>query len=515
MINKFISARRIFYVILFVSLIIQLIHGDMDNSITSLICFISSWVTIYIILRKNIFIPYLLPSFVILSFMISILAGPLIFQSLSFNLVTFNLTKPIYVVLLSSLYLFSMIISLFIFIYFNLSSVSNTIRSKLNYKLGVLSIPSNTQLWIMGLIGLIILALESTYKYSGGAQYGNVGQKFLEGFKFLAYAPFLIPITNIVYLKKSLLRSTKYLLVLFTFLLLVISLALNSRGEFANGISTMIVLFGFFILSGQIILSKKLKQKLIISFLILIFILPQASDFATAMVIARSDRTKISSTEMISKTIEVFSDKAKLQRYKNAYMKFTKGIDYNEAYLNNPFLDRFINIKFFDNMMSLPSVMNGDYSDRIYDVSIDKMMALLPTPVLELIGYPLDKAKLQFSMGDYMYMLHAYTELGGFKVGSSVAHGFSMFGYFTFLIMIPLYILFYTFIQSLSSSNQNTIFLAPVIMLLIMKFYFISFNDNFFGIVGFVVRSLPQAILLYLIIYYLTKLISRKESYEN
>lgn len=504
--HKLISARRILYFFLSVSLIIQLVQNDINNSIMAVISFASSWITIYFVLRQSVFSNYTLPSFVILSFMFSILSGPLIFQSFSFNMISYNLKEPIYIVVLSSFFLFSMIISLFLFIQLKFFRISNILRDKLNYKLGLFSIPSNMQLWIMGAIGLIALVIESTYKFSSGAESGDASQKFLEGFKFLTYAPFLIPLINIVYLKKILPKKTIYQLGTFTLFLFIISMAQNSRSVFIDGFFMLFVLSGIFILTGQIILSKKIKRLIIIIFLLIVTIIPQLSDFAISMVIAREQRSNLTPIELVDKTLEVFSNKEKINRFKEAYLKFTQGFKYNETYLNNPFLDRLIYIKFFDNMISLQGVMNGDYSKKIYDITIDQLIALLPTPIIQLIGYHLDKTKLKFSMGDYMYNLEKHYPVGGFKVGSTTAHGFSMFGYFVFIILIPLYMLLFTFIQSLFTSKDNQIFIAPVVMLLIMKLYFISMNDNFFGIIGFLFRNLPQAFFLYLIVYFITKI---------
>lgn len=504
--NTYKVARRFLFITLSISTIIQLCFADLTNTLSAIIIAFSSWIIFYFILRPNVFTNYILPSFVIISFNFSILSGPLIFQSLSLTPVTFNLTVPLITVSLSSLFQISMMISLLLFRYLNIFKVSNKLRNSINKPLGVMSIPSTFQLWTMGIIGLSCLAWQSTYKFVEKEQVGNIGEKFLEGFTFLAYAPFLIPIIYIVYLKKSISsKEINYLLIYF-FILVLVSLAINSRGSLINGIFGLVILFLFFVLTGQISITKKVKNRLFLGFLTVFFLSSQISDLATAMVIARVERNHSSSTEMVFKTFEVFLDKERINQYKNKSFIIKSYSDYSEVYLANPFINRLINIKFFDNIFALSKVMNGDYSDRIKDVTTNKLLALLPKPALDILGISINKLELKFSMGDYMLNLEKPIIMGSFLTGSSVAHGFSMFGYWLFLFIIPLYILLFTIIHSFTIQENKRVFISPVIMISIFSLYFISFVDSILVTISFLFRGLPQTIFIYLLVFFITYL---------
>jgi len=502
--NKFPKIRKTMYSILGLSLFIQIFLGDIINFISALICFTTTYFTFFLLFRKHIFAEFILPVFIILSFNISILSGPLIFQSFFFNPITYNLNSPIITFSLSSIFLFSLIITLYIFKYFKLYKVSNKIKNSINKPLGMFNIPSIPQLWILGFIGFIALAWQSSVRFSTGVEYGNIFMKFLDGLTFFAYAPYIIILIKVVYLKEKINNKNIYLLIAYTLLMLIVSIAGNSRGIFAMAIANVLVLFFIFIINNQIEITNKLKRRLIIFSILGLILSSQFSDLATAIVAARADRTNVSAEQTIINTFNAFQDKDRLNKIKETSKFFAIVNGYNEAYIDNPFLSRFLNIKFFDNMFSLPSVIEGKYSNRIINITTDKLIALLPSPIINLMGLSINKKKLEFSMGDYLLNLEGVSFLGGFKVGSSVAHGFSMFSYWFFIIVIPVYLLFFTIIQSLTNTDNGNIFISPIIMLIIMQLYFVSHNDSFLKVLELILRFLPQTVIIYLIFFFIT-----------
>jgi hypothetical protein len=70
------------------------------------------------------------------------------------------------------------------------------------------------------------------------------------------------------------------------------------------------------------------------------------------MVVVRGERTEVAGTKLVTLTLAAFNDKPALEQYRKAAKIITGGGDYDENYLANPFVARFVNIKFFDNTLS-------------------------------------------------------------------------------------------------------------------------------------------------------------------
>ena len=512
--KKFNYTKVRFYIFigLLFSVIIQMLFFDIINTISALLVAFISYFTFSIIFRSNVFPKALFASFIVISFNISILSGPLVFQTLFLTPIINNLQVPLRVFFFSSLFQISLLIALLLytnssFLFFSSKKINSSLR-----RIGVMKVPSKVHLWIMGSIGLSITFYYAVLNATGGAEYGDVGNKFLFGLKFLTYAPFLILFRNQMSEKKYQLKKIDFILLSIYFTALLIgSIALNSRGTFAEAILIVVILTVLFILIKQISI-QKIKKRLIIIVLFMGFLQPVLSDLAIAMVLARSDRGKVSSTELVIKTIEIYQNKQRIEDriIKDRLNKVTlSSNNYNEYYIDSTFLSRFLNIKFFDNMFALESTMNGKNSEQILDITNQKILSTLPTPILKMFGININKGELSFSMGDYMLYIDGKTFLGGFKVGSSAAHIFAIFGWFSYMIVIIVFLVLFTLIESLTVKKDGIVKVSPILMLMILPLYYIASGDSFVNIIAFILRTLPQNIFIYLIIFYFVYFISR------
>lgn len=476
-----------------------------DSSFSNLICVfivgLTSILTFHVVIRGSIFRSTPLPALTVLGFNVIAMSGALVVQTLTFRSLVYNLKVPVFTFSLSVLFQISLLISFFIFLKSPfLILISKKINKQVFLRIGVMNAPTRLQIWIIGFIGLAAMFLTTANVYSDVKTYGEIGNKFLAGFNYLAFAPFILPILDkMFYLSKDLHsgKSVKWFLIGYTGLLILVAMIRNSRGVMMLGITNLFVGFLLILFLGQLRLTKYLKIGLAAAALITLIISPLLADLAVAMVLVRGERTQLSSQELIVKTISTFSDKSSLESYRKISNAIIKGDGYDENYISNPFLARFVNTKFFDNTLSYDDVSSGKHADKILSISIDKFMALLPTPLLEVMGININKNNLMFSMGDALYSAQSGVEIASYLTGSPIAHGFAIFKYLVFIFVIPLFLLSFIAFQSLTLNNFSFVIISPVVLLQLMSVFGLAAGDSLLGPIGYIFRSLPESIFIY------------------
>lgn len=503
-------------ILVFCSLIQLLIEPTLTNIISTFLVLFASIATFYFIIRANIFRKAPLPTLCVLSFNFCTMSGALIAQTLDWRPLSFNLQVPEITFAACTLFQISLLVTLYLFIAFPaLNTISRTINSRLLKPMGLMSSPSHSQLWLMGILGAGVMFWTSTVMYSGtGIQYGDVIGKFLFGLTFLAYAPFLIPILPVFSPNDrytNLTISNKLYLIIYFFILLVIAIARNSRGAFAMGFANLGLALLLAVLLGQVKLTKKIYQRILVSLAILLILAPVFTNLAIAMVVVRSERGSIPATELISRTFWTAMDHQALENYRQSFKDRANSGDYEEYYLDNPFLARLINTKFADNCLALKGVRAGRYSGYLWDITLKKIMALLPTPVLKLLGSSLNKKDINFSMGSAMYYAEYGIFPGPFAEGNLIAHGIGLIGPYFFVMVIPLLLIVFIVLQALTSTVNGFIIIAPVILLQFMQVYYLTVNDSLLVPIAFILRDLPQDIFIYWLVFNITRYLSKRK----
>lgn len=500
--------QNIFLAIVIAFLLQLIIDFSLENIMSSLLASLVSLMTFLAVLRSDLIRQFPIVLLIVISPTISYAFGPLLFQTIEFTPIIFNLQSPLFTFFIVGYLQLAVFISFYIFVYSRFSvGLSEFLREKVWSPLSIFEPPKNSQLWIMGFIGVVSLVAKSASNIDGGLETGDTSAKFLDAFRIFTYAPFLIPVLS--FFEQSSINqrtySVKSLFVYFVFIL-VVSIGLNSRGAFAIGVANLIFLFTFLYLDGQINLTRRLKLIFASSLVTGVLLFPVVSDLATAMVMVREDRDDVSALEMINKTLDAFQDKESIERYRKLKDFIIGTHEYNEYYLNNPFLSRFVNIKFNDNVLSLTSIQEVNKSDEIMDYTVNKIIALAPQPIINLFTLDFNKDDYSYSFGDYAYYLENHTGLGGYKVGSAVGQLFGMFGYMFIFLLIPILLAFFVIVNSFNKYSKTGFIIAPVIMLVFISFYYKITNDSINEVFSYVLRGLPQSIILYFLLYKLTNI---------
>ena len=507
------SLREYNFYIMTICVLMQLvINGDLTNTACVLAVYFASLITVGTVIRASAFRLAALPSLIVVGFNVATLSGALVAQTLSLNSLTDGLKVPEYTFPALILFQIGLLIALTCFINIGIfSRISKIINSIVFVPLGLMRSPFPLQVWIMGGIGLTAMVLSIDFNQS--VKFGDASAKFIPGFSYLAFAPFLLPALPYIFPNDekyvSIKSSYKFLLPYFV-ILIVVGISANTRGGFAGPITNLCLVMLVLFLLGQFVLTKMARKLLMAGAAVFILGSSIISDVAIAMLVVRSERDHSTAVQLISKTFDAFQNKKELK----AYLKYQDNIadlsDYDEKYISNPFIGRLVVTKFTDNMLSLRVVREGQRVDFIWDITRQTLISLFPTPMLRFFGSNLDKENLRFSIGDVLYAAQYGTDIGinNYKLGSSVAHGFALMGVISYLVVIPMFLFTFIAAHSLTLLKDNMIIMSPVILMQLIALYYISAGDSYFAPVFFLFRTFPQNILIYLLAFYFSRLIA-------
>lgn len=464
-------------------------------------------------LQAHMLRQYPFSSFLIIGFTATQFYLPLVFTLLEGNPLVFNLGLPYQVFFHSAAALLTL--SAAHLCYRQVSApLANRIPVVLQ-KLHFFSPPTELQLWLMGLLGLG--ATFYVYLYTGSAlqSTGAASDKLLEALVPFSYAPFFIPFSRMYGAPEVPTKKVLTPLLAYTILLFVVSIGRNSRGAFMLGFTSV----GFAYILGLLLNYYKTRLFSIKNFcwglVVLWLFTGPLADIGTAMIIVRQQRTDIPYSELIGLTLETFSDKEaiRLRRLED----FTEKRDWDESYLNNLFIARFSNLKFNDNSLLLASHISDDDPD-VLNFTVDHFLVTLPLPVLEALDINIDKKAFQVSYGDYLFAKVTANPwvLGSYLTGHFAGSGMAAFGWWYLLVLgvgiIPVYLLYDVLILKVRNFTTAVNFTCspPIrfsfcgLLALTSVFQFLP-AESVEAIAGFLLRGWAQMMLLYFLMFHLTK----------
>lgn len=480
------------------------------NIATSCIVLISAFVLFSYVSWTKAIQTHPLSTFAIFGFGITTQIGALLAQSAAWTAVSAGLRQPIetFATLLGYLIVALIAHSLFRV----LSSAKNTqptLVYKLLEKAGLYTIPPSSALWMMGFIGLF------GFLVAGG---DDVGNKVSAGFKFLTYAPFLIPIyLNLVGTSYCKAKINYIFIMCWILLLVALALVMNTRSVMFTGLVTMGLIYLLMGLRNNNILQGKQILKCSVLLVTLLAIAVPISDLAIAIQVARKDRQTATAREMLENTLKIAQKSYLIEQYKNMELRDAIYSPYDEAYIANPIVKRFVETKFHDNALYFSSKLSSSGEANLENVTIEWLWAILPQPILDAMKIDVDKLKVRFTAGDYLAYEGAGVVLGGYKTGSVFAQGQAIFGPFFVLIYFGLCMTLFYLMQLLlvRLPSGNTVLAAPA-MLLIWNFFIAGITgESLNQMVSFVLRNLLQAVVIYLLIYQFCKLFTRSVVLEK
>ncbi|GAB3641440.1 hypothetical protein GCM10027423_20760 [Spirosoma arcticum] len=237
------------------------------------------------------------------------------------------------------------------------------------------------------------------------------------------------------------------------------------------------------------------------------------------MVIVRGQRLDISYTELIQLTLKAYNDKEAIQRAR--IVDATQKEDWDETYMDNIFIQRFSNIKYID-LSLIMAAKTGDHSPDMYNFTIDHLLSIFPLPVLEFFDLDVNKnAVNSVSYGDYFYYKvsgNPYA-LGGYRTGHFSGTGMAAFGWWYLALlgigMLPVFFLLDKLCIKETSNRPSSAFRQQSnvrfsfcgLLTLTSIFQFLP-AESVEAIGSFLLRGWIQSVVLYFLVYHVTRLIS-------
>jgi len=439
----------------------------------------------------------------LLGFCVTAQLGALLVQTAYWTPLRYSLYDPLYTFGTLAFYLGIAMCMHVVYRFFSSPNPTNTglIRGFLGWT-GLYLTPSVSALWFMGFLGLASFPVSA---------HEGLAARIGAGFNFLTWAPFLIPL----YLREigpayCNVRRNQFFLAIYTFMVVVIGIALNVRAVLFIGVATIGLLYLLTGMRSTAPVTKKAIVRIGIIALVLAALSVPLSDLATSMAIARGSRGKISPVAMVKKTISVWRRPALIAEYRRETSAVARFAAYDEHYIANPLLARFVETKFHDNAMHFASHLSTESAkDHLRQVTIEDTWATLPTPVLKFLGVPVDKEDLNYSMGDYLAYLSRGVRLGGRKTGSMFAQGIAVMGVLFPILYAFICLFLYKLMDLLTIRNETGT--ANLSALAMMNLYTLFDHgitaEALSNVFVFLLRGFGQTVLIYALIFGFTRLI--------
>ena len=505
-ISKFIN--NLLIVITMLAFIAQLfIDLSTVNIAASMIILLSAFICFFYFRWSNALETNPLSSFAIFGLCFTSTIGALWAQSFGWVNVVEHLRQPL--VTLSWLMLFQITAIVAHCVHrFKLNSGNieklSIVRKLFNW-MGIYDTPTPQILWIIGIFGLFCVLFSRILPVANG-------------FSYLAWSPFLIPIFY-YYEGKSycnLQKSIFYLAIFFSAIVLL-AMFFNARGMMftGGGILGSVLLLRLMQSPNQV--NPKLFLPVFITILIAFALSIPASNLATAMAIARDGRGKISPIKMISNTIENFNDPEKLENYRHLENQISSNLKYNEVYVDNPLAARFVQTQRHDNMIYFAGRINDNSAELVLQKEIDFLWSTLPQPFLDALKIDIDKRLLSISMGDVIAHYAIGTPLSGSRTGSVFAQGLLLLGYFSVPIYLVMCLILFGAIDLFAKKSANGFITFSIVGMLSLWSNFGSgiVADSFHQLFMGVVRGVFQTAILYFIAFFFAKFLTKSFSLKT
>jgi hypothetical protein len=493
-----------------IALVLQcVIAPSATNIACSCIIFASSIAVLLYIVWTDALEVQPISTFAILGFCLTTQLGALLVQTASWIPVSASLYDPIYTFFILAFYQAVAMLVHAVYCLFNRSKPERQLLRGLFTAMGLYRTPSAPTLWVMAVIGLASYVVSSF-----PPPLGKVG----DGFNFLCWAPFLIPIYSAQigegYCNK---RVNSIMLGFHIGAIVFLALALNIRTILFSGAVMVGLNYLLIGLRSHATVQWRSLRKLPLYALIALILAKPLSYVTTAMAVAHAARGKVTADVMIGKTINILQHPALIAAFRKREKKDSEYSGYDEHYLENPILARFVETKFHDNTLHFAGMLTSDENQALLREATERSLwALLPDPVLKMMGLKIDKGrkgKAIGSNGDYIVYLAKGIPLGGFKTGSVFAQGIALFGIlFPFVYAAILWLLYAVMdLLTVRSSNERAISTALAMMNSWRFFIWGITADGLDLIFALILRYFMQMILIYSLVQWMAKPLSFKK----
>lgn len=369
-------------------------------------------------------------------------------------------------------------------------------------------------IWIIGIFGMIARLITLAM---GTIATGNIIGKALNVLFYYMYIPVILffPCLYKKEYKKAINLKQGWVWI-YIFIITVINLATNSRNKLITPFAIILLnmFLAMLIVNTKFVFRAKNVVKGVVILGLGVFLI---SNISKAMLINRSIRNDISFVELIKNTYstlisgeienewDIYSNKQVVpQTYEEGW---------TESYIDNFLLNRFCNLRITDETLYLGEKIDKGIDNPMINDFKNRIIAVLPQPIIKILGIDFDKEKYYNSRGDVLYVysnVGTSWDLGGYRVTSHLGDGITTFGPTYFLLQFIMWYFVMMLLNSFSIyTNENGRVYSIYGLLTVYSSLLMFGNAN--GMIDdvlYLLRGYWQGILMFVIIYKFFKTMS-------
>jgi len=490
--------KFIFISILLIALIIQLfLIDDFKNFDCLIYLTISNLLIYFYCFKENTIKKYPISNFSLIFINIYSNSGALYFKSFTLESVKSFMYQPNITFFYLLLFNFFMIIihifyrnfSIFYFLkkYFNkfflLFEKNQILDKKCLLYLGFFSI-------LIGSLGITFL---NKYIWSDKAIGPSLFGDLINGIKVFYVCPFILLFTKKFY--EFQINKKEYLIIIIcSFLIVYLSLGLNSRSVFFDILFTGVLIYLLLVLVGFIEIKVLRFNKLVIIFILLIFISNFIDKFSKSYLKARQFRDN---TNPIQNIINHYQ----LLKIKNSSVLINvndrnSNKIFNENYYNINFLNRINVSQLADNIFYAKNFMHKKEIEAILDYEKKKFLGILPSPLIKIFNPYYNKAIYFDTVTSQIYSKIEKFSVGGKSNGIifSILIFYESYLFYTIFFLATL--LVFSILDSFVSKNNISILLFILLYATSGGLINVIAGGSLFNFIANLFRDFPQSILI-------------------
>lgn len=378
----------------------------------------------------------------------------------------------------------------------------SNIVSRFFEKIGYYSVPSNSTIWVLGIIGLLVLLYNIStqvgdldYEEMQTGATGGALQTILKGLEVYSIMPLCL-IFGKFYGSYSKINRRK--IYLYLLIVLFISIATTRRSLIAYPLLSICMVFLYF----AVVNNRKLlntKRTILVAVAIYLIIGPIVDLFA-AMALSRHN---LGSKNDFSNIIELYNNKEKLHdmyQYLSAFqgMNSTNNLGWSEYYVDNILLDRFCNLRVQDASIFYATKL-GYNNPAMHDFAADFVSFRIPTFITNALGI---SKVVRTSPGDLFVEQYFHeTHHIGQKVAGDTGIGLYLMGYAYYPFALIVYFFVFLFLGTMTKCRNGNL-VIPILVLTSFSRYFMYFVNSIgiFSSIALLMRTGWEDIFTYCIV---------------
>jgi hypothetical protein len=405
------------------------IFFSINNLIASALLLCGAFLGFYYAVNRRLLDEYPLSTLAIIGYTTYHFAIPPFGKLANFQGILTYLNHPILVWVYGLIGLFALVGAHFVYRTLSFYSIIRWSITKGFYcPLHFFEMPDQFQFWIMGIIGMIATLGIAWLLPARNESAVRSAARVLSP---LVYMPYFVAYPALVDPRYRLRRRRVRLgLIAYTILFLAVSAMTNSRLFVVVGFASLVFVYGYRVLTGTISPPRLTVRSFIIMMIGVVLIAGPATNLAASMLIARKFRGTVSSPELAKETWRIYRSGTAVKAYEAWNNRALYTSAYKENYYNNILFNRLGNIRFTDlSIDAAQAVMTFGEASYFRRIEFDKIMAILPAPVIRILHLEIDKKKADAgSSEDFLYLLATGAPVGGFKTGEPMVILYMTFG---------------------------------------------------------------------------------------